>query len=63
MPTLAIPYFWGQITITAGSNDRIDWAEDAMGKLVVVLAVVATVSLLLTWGSTYLVRKMSERRS
>jgi len=28
VPTLAIPYFWGQITITAGTNDRIDWAED-----------------------------------
>jgi len=43
------------------AGERIGWAESTGGTVVVVLGVLATVTLLLTWGSTYLLRRLSER--
>jgi len=42
------------------AGERIDWAEETGGTIVLVLGALATVTLLFTWGATYLVRRMSD---
>ena len=41
------------------AGERVDWAQDASGKLVLWLAVLATLTLALTWGATVLLRRLS----
>lgn len=45
------------------AGERIDWAQDTGTKIVMVLAVLAVVTLVITWGATVLVRRLSRRQA
>ncbi len=42
------------------AGGQVDWAEETAGTLVLVLAVLGAVTLLITWGSTLLVKRMTK---
>ena len=43
------------------AGEKIDWAEHASHKIILFLGILATVSLLITWLASYLVRLLTDR--